>query len=293
MKASTIGAAVVAGVIAITVAACGSSADTSASAPTTPLATTTTVPAVVRPTTDVDELVRIDSGQMHLRCTGAGDTTVVLIAGWDGGDGAWDAVAPSVSQHARVCSYAKFGTGSSDAAPTVQTFASQADDLHALLAAAHEPGPYVVLGHSFGGAAAVTFASKYPDEVTGLLLLDASPTTWPTTVCTVPAYKPACDLYRNPAEDAERLDVFRAFDEVARITTLGDLPMTVVTGVHRDSAGLNAEELSRLDSLWADGQQHWSSLSSASSVVTVEHTGHHIEIDQPQQVVDELLKLLP
>lgn len=290
---TAITAALLAGTIAMTATACGDSRKPSASAAPSPSTTATTAPAVGRPTTDVDEMVRIDNGQMHIRCTGAGDTTVVLIAGWDAGDGSWDAIEPTVSQQARICSYAKFGTGSSDAASTTQTFATQADDVHALLVAIDEPGPYVILGHSFGGSIAVTFASKHPDEVTGLILLDASPTTWPTTVCTVPSYAPACDLMHDPGANAERLDVFRAFDEVAGITTLGDLPMTVMTGAHRDSAGLTPEELARLDSLWADGQRHWSSLSSASSIVTVERTGHHIEVDQPQYVVDEVLKLVP
>ena len=44
----------------------------------------------------------------------------------------------------------------------------------------------MVVGHSFGGAEAVTFASLFADEVTGLVLLDASPTSWPTEVCAVP-----------------------------------------------------------------------------------------------------------
>ena len=73
-------------------------------------------------------------------------------------------------------------------APT-QTFETQAPDLHALARQAGEPGPYVVVGHSFGGAEAVTFTSQYPDEVTGLMLVDASPTTWPTTACSVAAYE--------------------------------------------------------------------------------------------------------
>jgi pimeloyl-ACP methyl ester carboxylesterase len=245
-----------------------------------------------RPTATVDELVTIASGRMHLRCVGQGDTTVLLLAGWDGGGETWGKVEPDVAERARVCSYARFGTGTSDAQTTTQTFATQAADLHALLAAADEPGPYVVLGHSFGGAEAVTFASKYPDEVAGLMLLDASPVTWPATLCSVAAYAPACAVMHDPTLDAERLDVFPAFDEVATITSLGDVPMTVMTAAHRIDATLAQSELDRLDAAWAEGVQRWAELSSSSKVVTVEHTGHHIEIEQPAQVVTELLTLL-
>jgi pimeloyl-ACP methyl ester carboxylesterase len=293
MKRTALTAAVLATTIALGAAACGGSGEATGTAGAPPSTTTTTTARVARPTADVDGLVVTDHGRMHVHCAGAGDTTVLLIAGWDGGDGSWDRITPTIETHARVCSYAKLGTGSSDPASTTQTFATQAADLHAMLVAAREPGPYVVLGHSFGGADAVTFASRYPEEVTGLVLLDASPTTWPATVCSVPSFTSICDLMHDPAKDAERLDVFPAFDEVGRIGSLGDLPMAVVTAAHREAPGVSADELARLDSVWADGQRTWRSLSSTSRIVTVEHTGHHIEIDQPQLVVDEVLELTP
>ena len=271
---------------------------TSTISPTTTvsLATTTVSPAtttVERPTEVVDELVSIDHGRLHLRCVGAGPTTVLLLAGWGDGGDKWGAIEPAVAERARVCSYSRFGTGTSDPPSTTQTFATQAADLHALLDTAREPGPYVVLGQSFGGAQAVTFASTYANEVTGLILLDATPTTWPATVCSVAAYEAGCAVMRNPALDPERVDVFPAFEQVATITSLGDLPMTVMTAAHRDGTGLPPGELERLDKLWNEGVERWAGLSTSSSVVTVEDTGHHIELDQPQLVIDELLKLLP
>ena len=84
-------------------------------------------------------------------------------------------------------------------------------------------------------------------EVTGLILLDATPTTWPATVCSVAAYEAGCAVMRNPALDPERVDVFPAFEQVATITSLGDLPMTVMTAAHRDGTGLPPGELERLD----------------------------------------------
>ena len=117
-------------------------APTAATPTTIESATTTTVE---RPSRLVDELISIDNGRMHLRCVGAGATTVLLIAGWgDGGDN-WGAIEPAISEHARVCSYARFGTGTSDPQTSPQTFDTQAADLHTLLDEAGEPGPYVVL----------------------------------------------------------------------------------------------------------------------------------------------------
>ena len=67
--------------------------------------------------------------------------------------------------------------------------------------------------------------------------------------------------------------------------------MTVVTAAHRDPQGLSPGELARPDTVWAEGMDRWAGLSS-SSIVVVDDTGHHIEVDQPHLVVDELLELL-
>src|SRR4051794_16418514 len=108
-------------------------------------------PAEPRPSATVDELVGADGSRLHVRCVGHGDTTVLLIAGFGDG-GRWDKIEPSISGQARVCSYARPGTGTSDPPSSTQTFISQANDLRSLLHAIGEPGPYVVVGHSFGGA---------------------------------------------------------------------------------------------------------------------------------------------
>lgn len=280
--------------LTMTVAATScSSSNSNTTADGTSIPATTTTTTVERPTRLVDELISTGHGHMHIRCVGSGPTTVLLIAGWDDAGDHWGEIEPALTRQARVCSYSRFGTGSSDAPATMQTFETQAADLHALLEAAGEQGPYVVLGHSFGGAEAVTFTSDYSNEVKGLMLLDASPVTWPDTVCSVTAYAPVCDLMHDPANDGEQLDVVPAFEAVARITSLGDLPMTVMTAAHRIDPTLPQRQLDRLDAAWARGVDQWAALSNSSRTVTVEHTGHHIEIDQPAAVTTELLKLLP
>ena len=83
---------------------------------------------------------------------------------------AQDAIAP----FARVCSYDRAGMGWSDPAPQGWTQAGMTADLHALLAAAGEPKPYVIVAHSLGGLLARTYARTYRDDVAGLILLDAT-----------------------------------------------------------------------------------------------------------------------
>ena len=145
------------------------------------------------------------------------------------------------------------------------------------------------------------FAALYADEVSSLALVDASPTTWPAALCSVPddgteaaaTVLGVCAGFL-PTGNSERLDVVAAFAEVSTVVSLGSLPMAVITAVGRElPSGLAVSEVARLTEAWNQGQQSWASLSPNSHVVTVDHTGHHIEIDQPAVVIDEITRLLP
>lgn len=293
MKTTTITSAVAAIVVSLIAAGCGTSdTGTDDAAPTPPTASAATTNPVERPTKVVDQLVTVGSGRMHIRCAGHGDTTVLLIAGWGEGTESWTAIEPTLAGSTRACAYARFGTGTSDAPATTQTFETHASDLHAMLEAVGETGPYVVVGHSFGGAEAVTFTSRYPDLVAGLMLIDASPAGWPTTACSVPAWGPLCAVFHDPSLNAERLDVVRSFDAVAAISSLGDLPMAVMARAHFTDPALEPAELTRVEAAWVEGADRWAALSSDSTVVFVEDTGHHIQLDQPARVIDEVGTLL-
>jgi pimeloyl-ACP methyl ester carboxylesterase len=282
--------------LTFTVAACAGGDDATSDA-----TRTSTTTSIERPTRPVDATFDVDGVGFHLHCTGAGDTTVLLIAGWDGGgDENWSAVQPPLAEQARVCTYDRPGTGTSGRPTTDQTFETQAADLSALLQIAGEPGPYVVVGHSFGGAEAVTFASRSEGEVTGLMLIDASPTTWPAAVCGVPddgtetanSFRELCAVMHDPSRDAERLDVIPAFESAATITSLGDLPVTVITADTRTAPGLAAAQLDRLNKVWAEGVEAWATLSADSKVVTVTDTGHWIQLEHPEVVLREVGALL-
>jgi pimeloyl-ACP methyl ester carboxylesterase len=257
-------------------------------------------PAVPRPSADFDQFATVRGARMHVRCVGSGAATVVLIAGFGDGGEHWGPIEGPIAHGARVCSYARFGTGTSDPPPDVQTFRSQATDLHTALDAVGEPGPYVVVGHSFGGAEAVAFSSMYPGEVHGLMLLDASPTTWPAAACAVPDdgsdtahnFQQICSLTQNPNSNPERLDIPAAFADVATITSLGALPTVVVTAGARTLPGLDPAETARLNDVWNQGQQHWTSLSTVGRVVPVADTSHYIQLDQPAIVINQIQHLL-
>ncbi len=83
-------------------------------------------------------------------------------------------VQPRVEKFARVCSYDRAGLGFSDPGPMPRDASAITSDLHALLHAAHIPGPYVLVAHSAGELYAQVYAGRYRSEVAGMVLVDPS-----------------------------------------------------------------------------------------------------------------------
>ena len=112
--------------------------------------------------------------QLHLDCTGSGSPTVVLLSGLGEFSPNWARIVSSVGGTTRVCAYDRAGQGWSEDAPRPQDGLEAADDLHNLLRDAGEQGPFVLAGHSIGGPYAMTYATRYPEGVAGMVLLDST-----------------------------------------------------------------------------------------------------------------------
>jgi pimeloyl-ACP methyl ester carboxylesterase len=119
-------------------------------------------------------LVDIGGGQrIHLNCTGTGSPTVVFEAGSGDFSVIWALVQSGVSTFTRACSYDRAGFAWSDPGSRPRTFSQVALELHTALRRARVPGPYVLVGQSFGGFLVRGFAARYPKDVSGMVLVDA------------------------------------------------------------------------------------------------------------------------
>jgi pimeloyl-ACP methyl ester carboxylesterase len=116
------------------------------------------------------KLVDVGGRKLHLLCSGAGSPTVVLEAGASAFSIDWTLVQVEVARTNRVCSYDRAGSAWSD--PAAATGASVSRDLHALLIAAGEKAPFVLVGASLGGLHVRGYQADYPDDVAGLVLVD-------------------------------------------------------------------------------------------------------------------------
>lgn len=125
------------------------------------------------------EMVDVGGHRLHINCVGRGSPTVILESGLGNMSADWANVQPEVAKTTRVCAYDRAGTGWSEPGPMPRDPEQIARELHTLLDNAGIDGPYVLVGQSFGGLYVRMHAARYPSEVAGMVLVDAShPDMW-------------------------------------------------------------------------------------------------------------------
>jgi pimeloyl-ACP methyl ester carboxylesterase len=118
-------------------------------------------------------MVVLGGHQLHFNCTGKGKPTVIIEGGFEEFSFDWVLVQSKVENFTRICTYDRAGYAWSDNGPLPRTFAQINLELHDALAKLDEHGPFVLVGHSFGGPIVRNFANVYPGDVAGIVLVDA------------------------------------------------------------------------------------------------------------------------
>jgi len=258
-------------------------------------------------------LVDIGGGrELYLECRGTGSPTVVLVSGFRGSHDDWtnvinpddsagapkpsgSAVFPEVGSFTRVCAYDRPGTTYMDGTPTASTSVPQpttaqegAADLHALLTAAEEPGPYVLVAHSWGGLNGYLFASDYPDDVSGLVLVDPgseflqtelTPEQWAKFV------QGAKEL--GEPEELEAADYQPSVDALRAAPPVGTIPAVVLTSDKPFDFGAGDGTWPA----WLAAQDRLAKLLGAKHI-TDTNSGHYIAGEQPQLVIDAIRQVV-
>src|SRR5438105_10589619 len=122
------------------------------------------------------KLVSVNGFRLNLYCMGSGSPTVVFDSGWEDWAPAWSKVQPEVAKFTRACSYDRAGAGFSEPGAMPRTSVRIAGELRTALHNAGITGPYILVGHAFGGDNVRTFADLYMREVAGLVMIDADST---------------------------------------------------------------------------------------------------------------------
>jgi pimeloyl-ACP methyl ester carboxylesterase len=265
------------------------------------------------PTALTNGLVDVGGRKIWFQCVGKGTPTVILEAGQGDTSYNWIKVQTGGDGSYRVCSYDRANLGESEAAPKPRTYLDMAHDLHALLTNAHIEGPYILVGHSGGGLLVRVFRDEYPEEVAGLVLVDAA---HPDMGQRLLEGLPPISLFESKAlrewriwlsymsdsqgsayRDEEGLDTKANNAQVKAAKPLGDLPVVVISrspdnttfeGAPLLPAGTNA----KLRQIWQELQSELAGLSSNSTHIIASHAGHSIQREEPELVIDAIRKLV-
>jgi pimeloyl-ACP methyl ester carboxylesterase len=221
--------------------------------------------------------VAIGNGRsLYVECVGSGSPAVVLEAGFGADTHSWEDVLPEVARGTRTCAYDRAGTGNSVAPPGVRDARDEIADLRRLLARARVAPPYVLVGHSYGGVLARVFAHLYPSETAGLVLIDTVGRDGRRRQLAIWPRSQAPEIRRGVATtvlDGVDLAVGEAI--ASRVTSLGRLPLAVITAGRQDNLPRTPAPLHRaVKRLW-DAMQDELAALSANSVHVVALASNH------------------
>lgn len=164
-------------------------------------------------------------------------------------------------------------------------------DLHRLLAAAHVPGPYLLLGSSFGGLIAVMYAGTYPEDVAGMVLLDA---TLPTDLVKIDdRFLPKearlqPDDWKNNVERLDQLTTYRQAEAIQLGNT--SIPLTYIATTKIDlEPSWPVEQMK--DAIHAE-QRAFVDRFSRGRLIILHDVPHFMERAIPRTVADEVEKVI-
>ncbi len=273
------------------------------------------------------ELIDVGGYKMHIDCEGQGTPTVILESGLGDSFFSWQKVQPKIAQFTRVCSYDRAGLGYSDTSPHPRTSKVFAEELHTLLHNAGIPAPYVLAGHSMGGFDVRLYASLYRTEVAGVVLIDSShpeqqkrlppalndmDATWlreqefmefvmpfgiPRLMgfCGSDAEVRAaeCNFHNAREGVAESKAISESAAQAAMAGNLGDIPLAVLSeDPNQPQPDLPEDLVKPASDAWQQMQDELAHLSSRGTRVIAKNSGHFIQLDRPDVVIEAVHKVV-
>ncbi len=270
------------------------------------------------------KLIDVNGRKMHIYCIGNKSPTIILDSGTGGFSLEWKDIQDSLSQYVRVCAYDRAGYGWSDMGPLPRTTKKITHELHTLLQNAGIHGPYIMVGHSFGGFTAQYFARYFNHEIAGIVLIDSS---HEEQVYRLP--ENGKDVVRRSLhQDRSNMVTMSVLHEhfpkevaavaqqlMTRWTALLtwreemanyalssrelrdvhdrpilEIPIVVLTRGKR--VWPNTPYGDAMETVWKELQDELSSLNGNSTHIIAENSGHVIHLDEPELVVDAIHDVL-
>ena len=139
-----------------------------------PVATIDPVSPTRLPTLPAGRLAEVGGATIEYIASGTSRPTIVLVNGAGGPLDGWSRVFGPLLRFGMVVAYNRPGIGRSSRPTEPQTGALIVGTLRDLLTAIEAPPPYLLLGHSLGGLYVQLFARRLPEDVCGVVMVEAA-----------------------------------------------------------------------------------------------------------------------
>jgi pimeloyl-ACP methyl ester carboxylesterase len=259
---------------------------------------------------DIDQTIQVNQTKLRLKCVGTGQP-VIIEAGLGEPpieSDTWKQVITALSSQARLCVYDRAGLGSSDTAKNQpRRLADISADLHTLLVNAQLQGPFILVGHSFGGLIVRSFASQHPDQVKAIVLVDAThPDQWQRWLANLPPHISAepksvsaarttlQSQLNDPKTNSEQIDLSRLAADAQTFAPLGATPLIVLTHSPnwRMVPDLPAAVQDKLEKVSQSLQKDLLTLSTQSEQRISLNGGHYLHVEDPELVIQAIRDVL-
>ena len=265
-------------------------------------------------------LVELNGRKVHVLCAGEGSPTVILEAGLPASSLTWMSVFPEIAELTQVCAYDRPGYGWSQPTTSPRTAETIVQELRVLLQSTGIQPPYILVGHSFGGLLMQLYATRFPNEFTGMVLVDSSHPdqahrtldlqeidTISFAMKTLGPIGIVRLLFPVPAGNPESRDVSVREQERELLMTSRTLRTATremsglresLRQVTESTVGLGSKPLvvlsegRRRAESWQALQEDLSRMSTNSEWQVVDGAGHFVQHDQPDVVVDAVRRVI-
>ena len=274
---------------------------------------------VARNNPPAGRLIEVGGKRTHLYCVGSGAPTVIFVSGLGETYVSWAKVQPKIGKSTTACSYDRAGLGWSDPGLEPRDVHQIVSELHDLLGASDVTPPYLLVGHSLGGGVIRVFAARYPQEVDGLVMIDAvhpdflrkmQLDAWDQNVLRTARWmqrlapfgiarlEGRCVVDNRPlircrsfwttfVEERDALST--SLKQVEEVTSLGAKPLVVLSRDPDPTVGWGTVENR---AAWEQMQEELSRLSTQGRQTTVKGATHYIQDDRPDVVSEAILGML-
>ncbi len=250
-----------------------------------------------------EKMIDVGSRKLHGLVYGQGRPAVVLVSGLNSPQTSWDSVVPALAAITTVVTYDRAGVGKSEIGDLPAHGERSAQDLHLLLDSLGVPKPVILVGHSFGGFIVRLFASRYPEDVAGIILEEVQHEDNLTELRAIlhgkdlEAYdQMIADMFSesgNPKTEADYRDITR--EQVRRSQPLPRVPFVILTCSGRAKAMspiFSPEAIEAMTKLDLELMNRLAALIPRGMQILVGGTGHYIHVDKPQVLIEPTVEMI-